>query len=58
MTDDQLPFFNLENPAMQDFLKYLSTAPVVATIWMVITAGILIEFNRFIPDMLVFRFGG
>ncbi|HIK13623.1 MAG TPA: photosystem I reaction center subunit IX [Oscillatoriaceae cyanobacterium M33_DOE_052] len=43
---------------MQDFLKYLSTAPVVATIWMVITAGILIEFNRFIPDMLVFRFGG
>jgi photosystem I subunit 9 len=37
---------------MQDLLKYLSTAPVLATLWMFITAGILIEFNRFIPDML------
>jgi photosystem I subunit 9 len=37
---------------MQDFLKYLSTAPVVATAWMLITAGILIEFNRFFPDLL------
>ena len=32
--------------------KYLSTAPVVLTIWMTITAGILIEFNRFFPDLL------
>jgi photosystem I subunit IX len=37
---------------MQDFLKYLSTAPVIATAWMLITAGILIEFNRFFPDLL------
>jgi len=37
---------------MQDFLKYLSTAPVLAAIWMGITAGILIEFNRFFPDLL------
>jgi photosystem I subunit 9 len=37
---------------MQYFLKYLSTAPVLATIWMFITAGILIEFNRFFPDLL------
>ncbi|WP_322744958.1 photosystem I reaction center subunit IX [Leptolyngbya ectocarpi] len=34
-------------------MKYLSTAPVVATIWMTITAGILIEFNRFFPDLLL-----
>jgi photosystem I subunit IX len=33
-------------------LRYLSSAPVVATIWMFITAGILIEFNRFYPDLL------
>ena len=37
---------------MQDFLKYLSTAPVVLTLWMFVTAGILIEFNRFFPDLL------
>ncbi|MCS6814238.1 MAG: photosystem I reaction center subunit IX [Cyanobacteria bacterium] len=37
---------------MQDLLKYLSTAPVVATVWLVITAGIIIEFNRFFPDLL------
>lgn len=34
-------------------MKYLSTAPVVAAIWMTITAGILIEFNRFFPDLLM-----
>lgn len=37
---------------MQDILKYLSLAPVILTVWMVITAGILIEFNRFFPDLL------
>ncbi|XGV94981.1 MAG: photosystem I reaction center subunit IX [Leptolyngbya sp. BL-A-14] len=37
---------------MQYFLKYLSTAPVILTAWLVITAGILIEFNRFFPDLL------
>ncbi len=37
---------------MQDLLKYLSTAPVIATAWLVITAGIIIEFNRFFPDLL------
>ncbi|MBK4731320.1 photosystem I reaction center subunit IX [Oxynema sp. CENA135] len=43
---------------MDSFVKYLSTAPVLATLWMAITAGILIEFNRFYPDILVFPFGG
>jgi photosystem I subunit 9 len=37
---------------MDNFLRYLSTAPVLATIWIAITAGILIEFNRFFPDLL------
>ena len=37
---------------MDNLLKYLSTAPVLATVWMVITAGIIIEFNRFFPDLL------
>jgi photosystem I subunit IX len=37
---------------MQYLLKYLSTAPVLLTAWMFITAGILIEFNRFFPDLL------
>jgi photosystem I subunit IX len=37
---------------MDHFVKFLSTAPVVATLWMTITAGILIEFNRFFPDLL------
>nr|YP_010336702.1 photosystem I subunit IX [Stylonema alsidii]UNJ15108.1 photosystem I subunit IX [Stylonema alsidii] len=32
--------------------KYLSTAPVIGTIWMVFTAGLLIEVNRFFPDAL------
>jgi len=37
---------------MDNFVKYLSTAPVVAAVWLAITAGILIEFNRFFPDLL------
>lgn len=37
---------------MQDLLKFLSTAPVLIAIWLTITAGILIEFNRFFPDLL------
>ena len=34
-------------------IKFISTAPVAATIWLTITAGILIEFNRFFPDPTV-----
>lgn len=37
---------------MQYLVKYLSTAPVLLTVWLVIQAGILIEFNRFFPDLL------
>ena len=37
---------------MKNFLTYLSTAPVLAAAWLAITAGILIEFNRFFPDLL------
>jgi photosystem I subunit 9 len=32
--------------------KFLTTAPVFAAVWFTITAGILIEFNRFFPDLL------
>ena len=32
--------------------KFLTTAPVFAAIWFTVTAGILIEFNRFFPDLL------
>lgn len=37
-----------------NFLKYLSTAPVLLTVWMSFTAGFVIEFNRFFPDLLAF----
>ncbi|MDX2100489.1 MAG: photosystem I reaction center subunit IX [Leptolyngbyaceae cyanobacterium bins.59] len=37
---------------MQYFLKYLSTAPVLALVWLSLTATILIEFNRIFPDLL------
>ncbi len=32
--------------------KFLTSAPVVAAIWFTLTAGILIEWNRFFPDLL------
>lgn len=41
---------------MEDLQKYLSTAPVLLTIWMTFTAGFIIEINRFFPDPLVFSF--
>jgi photosystem I subunit 9 len=37
---------------MQDLTRFLSTAPVLMMLWLSITAGILIEFNRFFPDLL------
>ncbi|MDS3860146.1 photosystem I reaction center subunit IX [Thermosynechococcaceae cyanobacterium BACA0444] len=37
---------------MKYLLTYLSTAPVLAAVWMAFTAGLLIEFNRFFPDLL------
>jgi len=37
---------------MQYFVKYLSTAPVLATAILVFTAALLIEINRLFPDML------
>ena len=32
--------------------KFVRSAPVVAAIWLTLTAGIIIEFNRFFPDLL------
>ncbi len=37
-----------------NFLKYLSTAPVLATIVTIVASGIIIEINRFFPDMLLY----
>ena len=37
---------------MDGLLRYLSSAPVAGTIVVFIAAGILIEFNRFFPDLL------
>nr|QYB22590.1 photosystem I subunit IX [Prumnopitys amara] len=41
---------------MQDIKIYLSTAPVLATLWFGCLAGLLIEINRFFPDALTFPF--
>ena len=38
----------------QNFLKYLSTAPVLATAWLSFTAGFIIEIQRYMPDTLSF----
>ncbi len=50
----QVDFFTLGafHMQLQYLLKYLSTAPVLAAAWMFVTAGVLIEFNRFFPDFL------
>jgi len=37
---------------MKDFTKYLSTAPVLATVWLSLTAVGLIVFNFYFPDLL------
>nr|YP_010619575.1 photosystem I reaction center subunit IX [Tayloriella tenebrosa]WAX03588.1 photosystem I reaction center subunit IX [Tayloriella tenebrosa] len=39
-----------------NFMKYLSTVPVVGAIWITFTAGFIIEINRFFPDILSFSF--
>lgn len=36
----------------KNFLTYLSTAPVLLTAWMTVTAGLIIEIQRFFPDSL------
>lgn len=37
---------------MKYLLTFLSTAPVLTALWLSFTAGLLIEFNRFYPDLL------
>lgn len=41
---------------MDNLKIYLSTAPVLLTFWLSLTAGLLIEANRFYPDALVAPF--
>ncbi len=35
---------------MKDFTTYLSTAPVVAIVWLTFSAALIIEINRFFPE--------
>ena len=39
---------------MNNFLKYLSTAPVLMTIWLSITSGFIMFINFVYPDPLTF----
>jgi photosystem I subunit 9 len=41
---------------MKFFQTYLSTAPVLAAAYFSFIAGLLIELNRFFPDVLSFSF--
>jgi Photosystem I reaction centre subunit IX / PsaJ len=36
---------------MKYFLKYLTSAPIMATITMVVLAGVLIELNSLFPGL-------
>ena len=52
-----VPAKNLQKTFIKQMFKILNTkfvrsAPVVAAIWLSLTAGIIIEFNRFFPDLL------
>lgn len=38
------------------FMKFFSTAPVVALVFFTLTAGFLVELNRFFPDILFFPY--
>ena len=39
---------------MNNFLKYLSTAPVLMTIWLSITSSFIMFINFVYPDPLIF----
>lgn len=39
---------------MGGFTGWLSSVPVVFTIWLSFTAGLVIEINHFFPDSLIF----
>jgi hypothetical protein len=39
---------------MNDFLKYLSTAPVILTVWLSTTSAFVIFINFVYPDPLTF----
>ncbi|BDM81280.1 hypothetical protein AM10699_41470 [Acaryochloris marina MBIC10699] len=40
----------------KDFMKFFSTAPVIALVFFTLTAGFLVELNRFFPDILFFPY--
>lgn len=42
---------------MKGLPRFLSSAPLLATVWLSITAALLIEFNRLFPDLLFHPLG-
>ncbi len=45
-------FFSRHSLLMKDFITYLSTAPVLTLVSVSFVASLLIEVNRFFPDVL------
>nr|YP_009389128.1 photosystem I 5 kDa protein [Euglena archaeoplastidiata]AKR17901.1 photosystem I 5 kDa protein [Euglena archaeoplastidiata] len=37
---------------MKNLTTYLSTAPVIAIVWLTLSSSLVIEINRFFPDAL------
>lgn len=37
---------------MKNFTTYLSTAPVISIVWITLSSALIIEINRFFPDIL------
>ena len=42
---------------MENLTKFLSTAPILIMVLLTFTAGLLIEFKRFFPDLLFHTLG-
>nr|YP_009518983.1 photosystem I reaction center subunit IX [Boodleopsis sp. H.0758]AYC64963.1 photosystem I reaction center subunit IX [Boodleopsis sp. H.0758] len=41
---------------MKNLLLYISSAPVISTLFLILISGIIIEINRYFPDPLIFAF--
>ena len=52
VTQNNIKSYIKINKNMKNFSTYLSTAPVIATLWLILTASLLIEISRFFPDVL------
>ncbi len=41
-----------ERPSFKASHKLFRSVPVIGAGWVIVTAGILVEWNRFVPDLL------